>query len=71
MGIGARHHGFAGFQRLAQTVQHRAGKFRQLIQKQHAQMRQRYLARFDAHAAADHRGHGWRNDADRETGAGG
>ncbi len=45
MGIGARHHRFAGFDRLAQRIQHAALEFRQLVEKQHAQMRERRLRR--------------------------
>ena len=57
MGVGARHHRFAGLDRLAQTVQHAALEFRQLVQEQHAQMRQRDFARLHFQPAADQRRH--------------
>ena len=47
--------GAAGFQRLAESLQGAALEFRQFIEKQHAHMRQRHLAGFDAVAAADQR----------------
>ena len=48
MGIGARHHDLAGFDRLAQGFQHRAREFGEFVQEQHAVMRQADLARFGA-----------------------
>jgi len=41
VGVGAGDHGAAGFDRLAQSLERRALEFRQLIQKQDAQMRER------------------------------
>ena len=38
MGVGARDHGGAGFDRLAQRIQHRPREFRQLVEEQHAEM---------------------------------
>ncbi len=60
MRIGARDDGLAGFERLAQTVQHLTRKLRQFIQKQNAAMGERDLARLHAQAAADKGGHGGR-----------
>jgi hypothetical protein len=57
MGIGARHHRFAGFDRLAQTVQHAALEFGKLIQKKNTQMRQGNFARLHFQAAAHQRRH--------------
>ena len=52
MGIGAGNHHVAGLDRLAQGLEHRAGKFRQFVEKQHAVMREADLARLGATAAA-------------------
>ena len=57
--IGARDRDLAGFERLAQRVEHLRGEFRQLVEEQHAVMRERNFARPRAQAAADqsrHRG---------------
>jgi hypothetical protein len=51
--IDARDGDVAGFQRLAQRIQHLAGEFRHLVEEQHAVMRQRNFARPRAQAAAD------------------
>jgi hypothetical protein len=59
MGIGARHDHLAGLQRLTQRIQRLRRIFRQFIQKQHAIVRQRHLARLGPVAAAGqgrHRG---------------
>ena len=53
MGIDPRHHGPPAFERLAQRLQCCAGEFRQLVQEQHAAVRQRDFAGFGAQAAAD------------------
>ncbi len=58
--IGARDDHFAGFQRLAQRVEHVRLELGQLVEEQHAQMRERHLARFGARAAADERRHAGR-----------
>ena len=55
--IGARDRDFAGLERLAQRIQNLRREFRQLIEKQHAVMRERDFARPRAQAAADERGH--------------
>ena len=55
--IGARNRDLAVFQRLTQRVQHARIEFRQLIQKQHALVRQGDFAWPGAHAAAGQRGH--------------
>ena len=57
MGIGARHHRFAGLDRLTQTVQHAALEFRQLVQEQDTQMRQAHFARLHFQPAAHQRRH--------------
>ena len=44
-GRGARDADVTGFERLAQHFQHLAIEFRQLVEKQHAVMRQRNFAR--------------------------
>ena len=53
MGIGPRDHRASALQRLAQRLQRAAGEFRQLIQKQHALVSQRNLARLGPYTAAD------------------
>jgi hypothetical protein len=58
--VGARHRDLAVLERLAQRIQHPRIEFRQLIQKQHALMRQRDFAGFGAQAAAGQRGHAGR-----------
>ncbi len=55
--IGARHRDLAVLQRLAQRIQHARIELRQLVEEQHALMRQRDLAGLCAHAAAGQRGH--------------
>ncbi len=57
MGIGARDIDRAGFERLAQRVEHGALKLGQFIEKQHAQMRQADFARLHLEASAGQRGH--------------
>mgnify|MGYP000091058867 CR=1 FL=1 len=57
MGIGPGDGDRAGFQWLAQTVEHLGMKFRQFVQEQHTAMGERSLARPGAHAPADHRRH--------------
>ena len=57
MGIGARHHHFAGLDGLAQRFQHIARKLGEFIHEQHAIMRQADFARFRPLAAADDGGH--------------
>jgi hypothetical protein len=57
MRIGARHDCFAGLDRLAQRIQHGTLEFRQLIEEEDAEMRQRHLARLDAQSASRERGH--------------
>ena len=56
--IGAGDHAIAGLHRLAQRIEHLRIEFGQLIQKQHAVMGKRNLARSGADAAADHGRHG-------------
>ena len=53
--LGARDGDPAGLQRLAQRLEDRAAEFRQLVEEQHAQMRERDLAGPRLAAAADHR----------------
>ena len=55
--IGAGDGDFAGFQRLPQRIQNLRLEFRQLIQKQHAMVRERYLAGPRVQPATDQRGH--------------
>ena len=57
MGGGARHLHLAGFQRLAQAVEHAALELGQLIEEQHAQMCEGDLAGPRLGAAADQRRH--------------
>ena len=47
----------AGFQRLAQRIEHRTLEFRQFVEEQHAKMRQADLARPHLEPAADQRRH--------------
>jgi hypothetical protein len=51
--IGARDHHLAGLERLAQRVEHLRGELGQLVEKQHAEMRECDFARAWARAAAD------------------
>ena len=55
--IGARHRHLAVLHRLAERIQHPRIEFRQFVEKQHALVRQRNLARPGAGAAAGQRGH--------------
>ncbi len=55
--IGTRDADLAGFERLAQAVEHRSLEFGQLVEEQHAEMRQADLAGFHLEPAADERGH--------------
>ena len=55
--IGARHRDLAVLQRLAQGIQHARIEFGQLVEEQHALMRQRDLAGLGADAAAGERSH--------------
>ena len=55
--IGARDRDLAGLQRLAQRVERLRREFRQLVEEQHAVMRERDFARPRAQAAADQRRH--------------
>lgn len=52
MGVGARHDHLAGLQRLAQGIEGLGRIFGQFIQKQHAVVGQRYLARLGPVPAA-------------------
>ena len=47
----------AGLERLAQRIEHRPLELGQLVEEQHAEMREADLARPDAQAAADQRRH--------------
>ena len=60
MEVGPRHHNLATLQRPAQTIQSLGGEFGELIQEQHAVMRQRHLAGLGAQAAAGQGGHAGR-----------
>ncbi len=60
MGVGAGHHHFAGLQRRAQGIQGLGAELRQLVQEQHAVVREGDLARLGAYAAAGEGGHGGR-----------
>jgi hypothetical protein len=55
--VGARDQHVAGFERPTQSVQCLCGKFRQLVQEEHALMREADFARLGADAAANKRGH--------------
>ena len=58
-GIGAGDDGFAGFERLAQAVEHGGRELRQLVEEEHAVVGEADLAGPDAQTAADqcrHRG---------------
>ena len=61
----------AGLQRLAQRIEHRALEFGQLVEEQHAKMRQADFARPDLEPAADQRRHRAPNGAGSETAGGG
>ena len=52
VGIGARHGDLAGFQRLAQRIEHRALELWQFIEEQHAKMGEADLAGAHFHPAA-------------------
>src|SRR5690606_22363908 len=51
--IGARDHRLSGLERLAQRVEHLRRELRQLVEEQHAEMRQRDLTGLRPRAAAD------------------
>src|SRR3546814_2653967 len=57
MGIGPRDADLARLQRLAQAVEYAALELGQLVEEQHAEMREADLARPHPDAAADQRGH--------------
>lgn len=57
MAVRPRNRHRAGFERLAQAIEHRALKLRQLVEKQHTQMREADLTRFRLQPAADQRSH--------------
>ncbi len=57
MGVGAGDDDLAGFDRLAQRVQHLAREFGELVHEQHAVMREADLARPRTAAAAHDGGH--------------
>ncbi len=57
MGIGARDGDFAGLQRLAQGIEHRALEFGQLVEEQHAEVRQADFAGAHFQPAAGQRRH--------------
>src|SRR5437773_5978590 len=57
---GARNRDPAGLERLAQGFEHLAVEFRQLVQKQHAVVRERYFAGARVAASADQRDAGSR-----------
>jgi hypothetical protein len=57
VGGGARHLHLAGFQRLAQRIEHAALEFRQFVEEQHAEMREGDFARPRPCPAADQRCH--------------
>src|SRR5437879_6754380 len=57
---GARNGDAAGFERLAQGFEYLAVEFRQLVQKQHAVVRQRYFAGARVAASTDQRDAGSR-----------
>jgi hypothetical protein len=52
--ISARNRHLAGFERLAQRIEHLRLEFRKLVEKQHAMMRQRNLARQPARTFREH-----------------
>ncbi len=58
--IGARDRDLAGLERLAQRIEHLRLELGKLVEKQHAMMRERDLARPRAQAAADQRRHAGR-----------
>lgn len=49
--IGARNADRTGLERLAQRIEHRALKFREFVEEQHAEMREAHLARLDLEPA--------------------
>ena len=51
--IGSRNRDFSGLQRLPQRIEHRALEFGELVEKQHAAMRERHFARPRAQSATD------------------
>ena len=53
--VGARDHDLAGLDRLPQRIQDLRLKFGKLVEKEHAEMRERNLAGARTQAAADHR----------------
>jgi hypothetical protein len=55
--VGARDRDFAGLQRLAQRIQHLRLELRQLVEKQHAVVGERYFTRPRVQPAADERRH--------------
>ena len=55
--VGARDRDLAGLERLAQRIEHLRLEFRQLVEEEHAVMRERDFARPRAQAAADQRRH--------------
>ena len=57
MVVGAGNDHLTRFQRLAERIKRRFGKFRQLVQKQHPAMRQRNLARPRPRTAPNERRH--------------
>lgn len=57
MTVRPRDRHLAGFERLAQGIEHRALKLRQLVEKQHAEMRQTDLARLRTQPATHQRRH--------------
>ena len=57
MGVGAGDADAAGLERLAQRIEHRPLEFGQLVEEQHAQMREADLARAHPQPAADQRRH--------------
>ena len=57
MGVGARDGDFAGLERLAQAVEHRALEFGQFVEEQHAEVREADLAGAHFQPAAGQRRH--------------
>jgi hypothetical protein len=68
--VGARNRNLAGLERLAQRVERLRLEFRQLVEEQHAVVRERYFARPRMQSAADQRRHCWPSGAGRGTAAG-
>jgi hypothetical protein len=56
VGIGPCHADLAGFERLPQRIEYRALEFGQLVEEQHAEVRQADFARLDPEPAAGERG---------------